>query len=334
MCAVTLSRLGQHRILAPCAGLYVSPLQLGSTGDGENQNSGRRDTIERDVAFELLDAFYEAGGNFIDTAHNCHGGLSEEWIGEWAEQRCVRDELVIATKYSANLKRHDKQNTQFNGNNVKSIVLSLEASLKALRTSYIDILYVHFWDWSSPVEEVMNALHNLVAARKVFYLGLSNSPVWICSKANMYARVHGKTPFAIYQGSWDVMDHTFLRDIVPMAQVEVEGLGDAEDERCCYSGKRVILDSHKDLMKKKLSRALDKVAKEVGVEHISTVAIAYILHKTPHVFPLIGGSKVEQLFAHIKGLEICLSLEQISCIESAVVYEPAHPLDRCHSLAF
>ena len=78
MCATTLSRLGQHRILAPGAGLYVSPLQLGSTGDGRNQNNGT-DTVPRDATFELLDAFYEAGGNFIDTAHN----QLRSWICSW-----------------------------------------------------------------------------------------------------------------------------------------------------------------------------------------------------------------------------------------------------------
>jgi aryl-alcohol dehydrogenase-like predicted oxidoreductase len=117
--------------------------------------------------------------------------------------------------------------------------LSVEASLKKLRTSYIDILYVHWWDWDTSVEEVMNGLHVLVQQGKVLYLvsvlismltptlanmcrwqGISDSPAWVVSKANQYARDHGKTPFVIYQGAWNVMLRDFERDIIPMARSE------------------------------------------------------------------------------------------------------------------
>lgn len=103
---------------------------------------------------------------------------------------------------------------------MKSLHLSVEASLKKLRTSYIDILYLHWWDYTTPVAEVMNGLHNLVVAGKVLYLGVSDTPSWIVTRANEYARNHGKTPFVIYQGAWSVLERDMEREIIPMCLSE------------------------------------------------------------------------------------------------------------------
>ena len=108
------------------------------------------------------------------------------------------------------------QKSSFVGNNMKSLHNSVNASLKKLRTDYIDILYVHWWDYTCGVEEVMNGLHHLVAQGKVLYLGVSDTPAWIVSKANLYARLTGKTPFVIYQGAWSIMQRDMERDIIPM----------------------------------------------------------------------------------------------------------------------
>jgi aryl-alcohol dehydrogenase-like predicted oxidoreductase len=94
--------------------------------------------------------------------------------------------------------------------------ISVEASLKKLRTSYIDILYVHWWDYTTSVEEVMTSLHNLVIQGKVLYLGVSDTPAWVVSKANLYAKLTGKSPFVIYQGAWNIMNRDMERDIIPM----------------------------------------------------------------------------------------------------------------------
>ena len=128
------------------------------------------------------------------------------------------------------------QKAMYTGTNVKSMYVSVEASLKKLRTEYIDLLYVHLWDYTSGIEEVMNGLHHLVAQRKVLYLvsrpffaspcgsrpcvsqGISDTPAWIVSAANMYAKLTGKTPFVVYQGSWNVLLRDFEREILPMAQ--------------------------------------------------------------------------------------------------------------------
>ncbi|KAH9980672.1 NADP-dependent oxidoreductase domain-containing protein [Russula compacta] len=330
-----VSKLARYRTLSPLAGVRVSPIQLGTMGLGDKWHDVGMGSMDKESSFKLLDAFFDLGGNFIDTANNYQDESSEEFIGEWAEERGIRDQLVIATKYSTNYKRGQDQITHkvnYSGNHTKSLYISVEASLKKLRTSYIDILYVHWWDWTTSVEEVVNSLHHLVAQGKVLYLGISDTPAWIVSKANQYAKDHGKTPFSIYHGKWSVLDRSFERDIIPMARAEglalapwdVLGGGkirsDAEEARRRENGEksRTILNPGGERKEeRKACLILEQVAKEVGVESVTAVAIAYLLHKTPYVFPIVGGRKVEHLKENIQALDITLSPEQIRHIDSA-----------------
>ncbi|KAG2362313.1 NADP-dependent oxidoreductase domain-containing protein [Suillus spraguei] len=318
------SRLARYRVLSPHAGVHVSPLQLGAMSIGDKWEKFGMGSMDKTSSFQLLDAFYNAGGNFIDTANNYQDQSSEEIIGEWAEERGIRDQLVIATKYTTNYQRGNdaiRQKVSYTGNNVKSMHLSVEASLKKLRTSYIDILYVHWWDWDTSVEEVMNGLHVLVQQGKVLYLGISDSPAWVVSKANQYARDHGKTPFVIYQGAWNVMLWDFERDIIPMAR--------SEEERRRQTGEkgRTLTNPNweRNETERAMSAALEKVAKEVGAKHITAVAIAYLMQKTPYVFPIIGGRKVEQLEANLESLAISLTPENVKYLESIVPFHPGFP---------
>lgn len=299
----------------------------------------------KETSLKLLDAFFDAGGNFIDTANNYQDETSEKFIGEWMEQRGIRDQVVIATKYSTMYKRAPnsqiKQKALYGGNHLKSMHTSVEESLTKLRTSYIDILYVHYWDYNTSVEEVMNGLHNLVVQGKVLYLGISDAPAWIVSKANQYARDHGKTPFVIYQGAWNVMQRDFEREIIPMARFEGLALApwnilagghirtDEEEERRRQTGEKGRTtwrgDWERSEKEKEVCKALEKVAAEVGAQHIQAVAIAYLLQKTPYVFPIVGVRKVEHLMANIEALSIALSPEQIAFIESIVPFDLGFP---------
>lgn len=187
----------------------------------------------------------------------------------------------------------------------------------------------------------MDSLHNLVVAGKVLYLGISDAPAWVVVQANMYAKHHGKTPFSIYQGAWNVMERSFERDIIPMARAHGLALApwnvlaagklrtDAEEERRLASGEkgRAVYSSEwkRTESEQKMSAALEKVAKEVGTEHITAVAIAYVMHKTPYVFPIIGGRKVEHLMANIEALKISLSDEQVTFLESVLPFDPGFP---------
>ncbi|KAI3603348.1 putative aryl-alcohol dehydrogenase [Moniliophthora roreri] len=118
----------------------------------------------------------------------------------------------LKREYTTLYKKSDPnigQKVHYFGNNMKSLHLSVEASLRKLRTSYSDLLYVHWWDWDTSVEEVMDALHTLVLNCKVLYLGILDTSAWIISQANLYAKAYGKTPFVIYQGKWSVLDCSF-----------------------------------------------------------------------------------------------------------------------------
>ena len=178
----------------------------------------------------------------------------------------------------------------YTGNNSKSLYLAVRESLKRLRTEYIDILYVHWWSYDTSIEELMSNLHDLVATKKVLYLGVSNTPAWVVSQANQWARDHGKTPFAVYSGSWNVVDRAFERDIIPMARQwgmaltpwNIVAAGklrtDEEERRRKETGERGRDMSgsgwERNESERKMSHALEKVAKEVGVDSISPGTVA------------------------------------------------------------
>ncbi|KAK9895708.1 Aldo/keto reductase [Cystobasidium minutum MCA 4210] len=333
--------LGRHRVLSPTCGLRVSPLSLGamSIGDAWKDFMG---SMDKKASFELLDAFYDAGGNFIDTANNYQNQQSEEWIGEWLTERNNRDELVIATKYTTMYDYGAKDRSNKWGNSYKSMFVSLEASLKKLKTHYVDILYLHWWDWTTSIEEVMQGLNNLVKSGKVLYLGVSDTPAWIVSSANRYARDHGLAQFVIYQGRWNVIQRDFERDILDLARHEGMALApwnvlgggkfqtkeQIEERKKQGEGLRSIMGSgEQSEQEEKISAALEKVRSEVGGKSITAVALAYVLQKQPYVFPIVGGRKVSHLMDNINALEIHLTDEQFQHLESVVPFDVGFPKD-------
>ncbi|KAK7453186.1 putative aryl-alcohol dehydrogenase aad14 [Stygiomarasmius scandens] len=338
--------LGLYRALSKNASIHVSPLVLGGMSIGDAWEAVGMGKMNKETSFQLLDAFFEAGGNFIDTANSYQNETSEAFIGEWMETRGIRDQIVVATKYSFNYKIVDssiKNKVNYHGNNHKSMLLSLEASLKKLRTNYIDLFYVHVWDYETSIEEVMNNLHALVESRKVLYLGISDTPAWVVAQANQYARDHGKTPFSVYQGSWNVMDRALEREILPMARqwgmaicpwnVLCSGKlrSDAEEERREKSGelgRDLKIDDNgwkRTEHEKKMATALEIVAKEFGIDTVPPIAIAYLMHKAPYVFPVLGGRKVEQLKDNIQALTISLTPEQMEFIDSQMPFDVGFP---------
>jgi aryl-alcohol dehydrogenase-like predicted oxidoreductase len=186
----------------------------------------------------------------------------------------------------------------------------------------------------------MDSLHILIEQGKVLYLGISDTPAWIVSAANYYARAHGKTPFSVYQGRWNVMARDFEREIIPMARHfgmalapwDVIGGGkfqskkQIEERKKAGEGLRSMMgQSEQSAQQAKVSAALEKVAGEHGIESLSTIALAYVIQKTPNVFPIIGGRKVEHLHDNIKALSIKLSDEQIQYLESQTEFDVGFP---------
>ena len=203
--------------------------------------------------------------------------------------------MTVVYQFSSNYKSSDQavvQKVNFVGNSTKSMNVSVDASLKKLRTSYIDILYIHWWDYETSIEEVMDSLHNLVVSGKVLYLGISDTPAWVVSQANQYARDHGKTPFVVYQGNWNVLNRSFERDIIPMARAQGLALApwgvlcsgklrtDAEEQRRKDSGEggRTMMGPWERTPEEvEMSRALEKVAAEVGTKSI-TAGVSFIVY--------------------------------------------------------
>ena len=276
----------------------------------------------KETSFEILDTFTSLGGNFIDTANAYQDGESETWLGEWMTLRKNRDDLVIATKYSNPYLMHEKNRIQSNygGNNTKSLRISVDASLAKLQTSYIDLLYLHWWDYATSIPEIMHALNDLVASGKVNYLGISDTPAWIVSKANQFARDHGLRPFVVYQGRWNAAMRDFEREIIPMCKDEgmgiipfavlgqgkfqtEEGYKEREKENPGRKGK----PSERE---KAVSRVLEGLAKVKNTQ-ITSVALAYVMQKAPYVFPLVGGRKVDHIKGNIEALKVDLSEEDV-----------------------
>ncbi|GIZ37192.1 hypothetical protein CKM354_000064900 [Cercospora kikuchii] len=333
--------LGRYRVLSSTAGVRVSPLQLGAMSIGEAWNDFMG-SMSKEDSFKLLDAFEAAGGNFIDTANNYQNEQSEEWIGEWMAKKKNRDYMVIATKFTTGYRvEKDGKGKTVNhaGNHKRSLHMSLRDSLKKLQTDYIDILYLHWWDWTTSIEEIMDSLDAVVKSGKVLYLGISDSPAWVVSAANEYAKSHGKTQFSVYQGRWNIMVRDFEREILPMARHygmalapwDVIGGGkfqtkaQLEERKKNNEGLRSLMGGEQNETQEKISAALEKVANAHGLETPSVIALAYVMAKAPNVFPIVGGRKVEHLQQNIKSLEIKLSQQEIEELESVLAFDPGFP---------
>lgn len=341
--------LGRWRILSPKAGVRVSPFFLGggSLGSAWEKIAG---PMTKEKAFELLDAFYEAGGNAIDLANNYQNDESEIWVGEWIKKREAadpkanfRDQLVITSKYTASYKSYALGKNAARttaGNSKKSLHVSLKDSLTKLQTDYVDILYLHWWDFSTSIEELMDSLDIVVKSGKVLYLGISDTPAWVVSAANVYASSHGKTPFSIYQGRWNVMIRDFERDILPMAKMfgmaiapwdaagggRIKSVKQVEEKKKSGEALRSFFNVP-ELQEEeiKFSAVLTKIAEVHQVESPSVIALAYILNKAPNVFPIVGGRKVEYLHQNIKALSIKLTAEQVKEIEAVKPFDLGFP---------
>ncbi|CBX89962.1 hypothetical protein IAQ61_003512 [Plenodomus lingam] len=330
------SLLDFHRVLSPTAGVRVSPLCLGAMnfGDAWEESMGKCD---KKTTFEILDYFHKMGGNFIDTANNYQNEESETWIGEWMKERGVRDEIVLATKFTTcypNPNNSPRQRINYAGNSTKSLRMSLEASLKKLQTDYIDLLYVHWWDFTTSIPELMQSLDAVVKAGKVLYLGISDTPAWVVSKANQYARDHGLRPFSVYQGRWSAAERDFEREILPMARSEEMALcpwGSLGGGNFTTEAKRAANErgrnfgpaSQKHIA---VSKVLESLAKSKATQ-ITSVALAYVRHKYPHVYPIVGGRKIEHLQGNIEALALTLTDEDIEEIEAAVPFEIGFPMN-------
>ena len=202
------------------------------------------------------------------------------------------------------------------------------------RFSYMTMaqLYVHWWDFTTSIPELMQSLNQLVSSGKVLYLGVSDTPAWVVSKANQYARDHGLRQFCVYQGRWSAASRDFEREIIPMCREEGMGLApwgalggsafksEEQRQQQAIEGRKIKATDEQI----KISRALEKIAQRKNTA-ITSVALAYVMHKAPYVFPIVGGRSVDHLKGNIEALKLALSDKDIEEIEGSVPFDIGFP---------
>jgi aryl-alcohol dehydrogenase-like predicted oxidoreductase len=297
------------------SGLRVSELCLGTMTFGNDWGWG----APKDESRRIFDAFAEGvGGNFIDTANNYTNGTSEKFVGEFVKSD--RDHFVIATKYTLSERKADPN---FGGNHRKNLRRSVEGSLQRLGTDHIDLLWLHMWDGMTPVDEVMRALDDLVRMGTVLYVGISDTPAWVVSQANMLAELRGWSRFVAYQGEYSLASRAPERDILPMAEaLDLTFLAWGALEGGELTGKynsptdepRRSKDTNDRI--KKTASVLMEVAEEAG-RTPSQVAINWVRQKPYHMIPIIGARSEKQLMDNLGCLDFELTTEQINRLNAA-----------------
>ena len=323
------------------SGLRVSELCLGAMTFGEDWGWGS----SHDESRAVFEAFTEAGGNFLDTANIYTNGSSERIVGELIA--ADRDRFVLATKFSLPDNPADPKNAgnlNVTGNSRKNMMRSVEGSLKRLNTDYIDLLWLHAWDFLTPVEEVMRGLDDLVRQGKVSYVGISDAPAWIVSEANTLAALRGLSAFVALQIEYSLIERTPERDLIPMAKAfgltvtpwSPLGMGiltgKYNKDGAKEEGNRLSGDGVRPITERNLSiaQAVVDVAQEVG-HTPSQVALAWLLAQGPDVVPIIGSRKAPQIKDNLACLDVTLENAQLEKLNAASSIELGFPHDFLHS---
>ncbi|WP_328874744.1 aldo/keto reductase [Streptomyces sp. NBC_00287] len=319
----------RYRLLGR-TGLRVSELFLGAMTFGEEGGVG---TPPQECA-RILDAYAEAGGNVIDTAVNYRDGLSETIVGELLKGR--RDRFVLSTKYTCS---RDGADPNAAGNHRKNLTLSLETSLRRLGTDYIDVYWVHIWDRNTPIEETMRALDDAVRSGKVLYIGISDAPAWLVSRANTLAELRGWTEFAAIQVPYSLLNRDIERELLPMAEAfgmsvaawsPLQGGilsgkytrpgGVGGDEPARLDAGSIGEREHT------VARAVQSAADELGASP-SQVALAWTMARSDAVHPIVGARRVEQLVDNLGAAELALPAEVVTRLEETTGFRLGFPAE-------
>ena len=321
----------QYKLLGK-SGLRVSELCLGTMTFGEDWGWGS----SQEESQKIYQAFREAGGNFIDTANIYTNGTSEQFVGKFMASE--RDKIVLATKYTNGL---GDENPNGSGNHRKSMVQSVEGSLKRLNTDYIDILWLHTWDFMTPAEEVMRAFDDLVRAGKVLYIGVSDTPAWVVSQCNTLAQLRGWTQFIGLQIEYSLIQRTVERELLPMANTMEIGVtawsplangwltGKYTNGKNDGESKRLDDESMQGFMEKSdrntnIAKEVDKVAQQTGYSS-PQIALSWLLSKG--VIPIVGARKVSHVEDNLKCVDVKLSPEQIKQLDDVSQIKLGFPHD-------
>lgn len=306
------------------SGLRVSELCLGTMTFGEDWGWG----ASREEAGKIFSAFAEAGGNFIDTSNNYTNGTSERFVGELIAPE--RERWVVATKYTLSTRKDDPNG---GGNHRKNMVQAVEASLKRLGTEYIDLYYLHMWDYLTPIDEVMRALDDLVAAGKILYAGISDTPAWVVAQGNTMAELRGWSRFVALQLPYSLTARDPERDLFPMANAfgmtvmawGVLGGGvltgkynreGVEPRRYDEAGERARASA----------ATVMRIAGEIGSTP-AEVAIGWVRAQREEatIIPILGARTEAQMRANLRVLNLKLDADHLAQLDGVAPPDPGFP---------
>jgi aryl-alcohol dehydrogenase-like predicted oxidoreductase len=318
----------RYKLFGKHTGLRVSELVLGTGVFGTRWEHG----AEPDEVRHIFDAYVEAGGNFIDTANGYEFGQSEEILGDLLTGR--RDDFVLATKFT--MRTDPKAGILVTGSSRKSMVASVEASLKRLKTDRIDLYWVHMSDGVTPVEEIVRGFDDLVRAGKILYGGLSNFPAWRLARAATIAELRGTTPIAGLQVEHSLVERTTELELLPAGHAL--GLGilaysplgggmltgkyrEGEKGRREGLGGKVF-QAENSPQRTAILDTLIAVANDAGVTP-SEIAIAWVAAKGS--LPIIGPRTLAQLENNLAAAKVTLSPKQIARLDEVSAIPSVYP---------
>src|SRR3569833_1145835 len=309
------------------SGLKVSELCLGTMGFGTENGWG----ADKDGSFAIMDAYAEAGGNFLDTANLYKNGTSEKIIGEYLSNH-DRDHFVVATKYSL---KDNLTNVNASGNNRKNMMRSVEESLKRLKTDFIDLFYLHIWDDITPIDEVMRGMDDLVRQGKVNYVAISDTPAWVVARGNTLAELMGWSPLIALQIEYSLIARTAERELIPMAKsfgmtvTPWAPLGGGALTGKYLRGEqgRVKPDSKRRNDKAtEITKVVMSIADELSVSP-ANVALKWTMQQGFHCIPIVGATKLEHLHDNLKTVDVTFSDDHLIRLDEVSVIELGFPGD-------
>jgi len=287
---------------------------------------------DKEESKKIFDAFLSAGGNFIDTANRYTEGSSEKFLGEFTKSE--RGNLVLATKYTLYTHRGSVND---GGNHRKNLVQSVEGSLKRLQTEYLDLLYLHAWDFTVEIDEVLRNLQYLVESGKVLHLAISDTPAWIISRGNTLAELRGWSSFVAVQAEYSLIQRSVERDILPMCNASNVALTAwAPLAGGALTGK-YLKQNDAPLRLKPGSMRLNErsmsIAKEVVTiaEEINNapgnIAINWLRAKKGTIIPIVGARTEAQLVESLKSVSFNLTEEQMQRLDEVSKFDIGFPHD-------
>ncbi|MEI6488358.1 MAG: aldo/keto reductase [Bacteroidota bacterium] len=309
-------------------GLRVSELCLGTMTFGTEWGWG----ADKETSKKIFDCFANEGGNFIDTANRYTEGSSEKFVGEFIHSD--RDHFVVATKYSLLDRKND---LNFVGNHRKNMIRSVEQSLKRLNVDCIDILYLHAWDFTTPIEEVLRGMNDLVSTGKIMYAAISDTPAWVVSQANTIADLRGWTRFNGLQVEHSLIQRTVERDLLPMAHsFDIAITAWAPLAGGALTGKYLLKKEDATRLKETSERLnarnqlivaeVIKIAEEINAS-AAQVALRWMMQKPQVIIPVVGATKLAQIQDSIGATKMQLSADHVARLNEISKFELGFPHD-------